>query len=276
MATKKLKLEEEAIIEILVADTDSESGAEVSDVEEDEQQQQQIIQQASAQDKPQAATSGGVLPPWEPPQGRNINVHPFFGPAKCVKKSEAPHVNKDSSPLSVLMLFFTEIFHLLVEQTHLYYEQFLDRQAGPNRRLPDITLTEMMTFIALALQMGHVLKDTLHDYWSRLRQTRTPFFGETMARDRFLHILCLLHFADNSQRPDQSEECDRLWKLRTVFDTSDYNYAKFYNSSENLAVDEVIVKYRVRVIFGSIFQRKENVSASKFTNCAMKQGIRVP
>jgi hypothetical protein len=75
---KKLKLEEQAITEILVADTDSESGAEVRDVEEeeDEQQQQQIIiQQASAQDKPQAATSGGVLPSWEPPQGRKINVH---------------------------------------------------------------------------------------------------------------------------------------------------------------------------------------------------------
>jgi hypothetical protein len=195
MATKKLKLEEEAITEILVADTDSESGAEVSDVEEEEeeeeedkQQQQQIIQQASAQDKPQAATSGGVLSPWGLPQGRNINVHPFVGPAKGVKKSEAPHINKDSSPLSVLMLFFTEIFHLLVEQTNLYYEQFLDQQAGPSRRLPDITLTEMMTFIAIALQMGHVLKDTRRDYWSRLRHTRTPFFGETMTRDRFLHI----------------------------------------------------------------------------------------
>jgi len=141
MATKKLKLEEEAITEILVAETDSESGAEVSDVEEeeeeeedeeeeeeDEQQQQQqiIIQQASAQDKPQAATSSGVLPPWGPPQGRNINVHPFVGPAKGAKKSEAPHINKDSSSVSVLMLFFTEIFHLLVEQTNLYYEQFLD------------------------------------------------------------------------------------------------------------------------------------------------------
>jgi hypothetical protein len=90
---KKLKLEEQAITEILVADTDSESGAEVSDVEEDEQQQ--IIQEASAQDKPQAATSGGVLPPWGPPQRRNINVHPIVGPAKSVKKSEAPHINKD-------------------------------------------------------------------------------------------------------------------------------------------------------------------------------------
>jgi len=49
MATKKLKLEEEAITEILAADTDSESGAEVSDVEEefeeDDEQQQQEQQQ---------------------------------------------------------------------------------------------------------------------------------------------------------------------------------------------------------------------------------------
>jgi len=83
----------------------------------------------------------------------------------------------------------------------------------------------MMTFIALALQMGHILKDKLHDYWSRLRQLHTPFYGETMTGDRFLHILRFLHFADNSQRPDQGEEYDRLWKLRTVFDTLDDNYA---------------------------------------------------
>ena len=37
MATKKLKLEVEEISEILVADTESESGAEVSDVEEEEE-----------------------------------------------------------------------------------------------------------------------------------------------------------------------------------------------------------------------------------------------
>jgi hypothetical protein len=40
-----------------------------------------------------------------------------------MKKSEVPHINKGSSPLSVLVVFFTEIFHLLVEQTNLYYQQ---------------------------------------------------------------------------------------------------------------------------------------------------------
>jgi len=173
-----------------------------------------------------------------------------------VKKGEAPHINKDSSPLSVLMLFFTEIFHLLVEQTNVYYQQHLDRQAGPSRRLPDITLPDMMTFIALALQMGHELKDTLHDYWSRLRQLHNPFYGETMTRDRFLHILRFLHFADNSQRPDEGEEYDRLWKLRTVFDKLNEAYAKFYNPSEHLAVDEVIVKFKGRVIFRQYIPKK--------------------
>jgi len=173
------------------------------EVEENPQQQQQ----ASAQVKTQAATSGR-LPTWGPPQGRNTNIHPFVGPAKGVKKSEAPLINKDSSPLSVLLLFFTEIFHLLVEQTNVYYQQHLDRQAGPSRQLPDITLPDMMTFVALALQMGHELKDTLHDYWSRLRQLHNLFYGETMARDRFLHIPRFLHFADNSQRPDKGEEYD--------------------------------------------------------------------
>jgi len=56
MTGEKIKLEEEAISEILVTDTDSVSGAEASDVgdyfeeegEEEEEQQQQQQQQASA------------------------------------------------------------------------------------------------------------------------------------------------------------------------------------------------------------------------------------
>ena len=160
----------------------TESGSEASDfedyLEEEEEEDPQQQQQPSAQVETQAATNAG-LPTWGPPQGRNTNIHRFAGSAKGVKKSEAPHINKDSSPLSVLMLFFTEIFHMLVEQTNVYYQQHLHRQAGSSRRLPDITLPDT-TFVALALQMGHELKDT-HDCWSRLRQLHNPFYGQTMA-----------------------------------------------------------------------------------------------
>ena len=173
-----------------------------------------------------------------------------------MKKNEAPHINKDISPLSVLMLFFTEIFHLLVKQTNVYYQQHLDRRAVPSRQLPDITLLDIVTFVALALQMGHKLKDTLQDYWSTLRQLHNPFYGETMTRDRFLHILCFLHFARNSQRPDEGEVYDRLWKLRTVFDKLNEAYAKFCNPLEHLAVDKVIVKFKGSIIFRQYIPKK--------------------
>ena len=97
--------------------------------------------------------------------------------------------------------------------------------------------------------MGHELKDTLHDFWSRLRQLHNLFYGETMIRDRFLHILRFLHFVDNSQRPDEGQECDCLWKLRTVFDKLKKAYAKF-------SVDEVIVKFKGRVIFRQYIPKK--------------------
>jgi len=39
----------------------------------------------------------------------------------------------------------------------------------------------------------------------RDRQLHNPFYGDTMIQDKFLHILHFLHFADNSQRPDEGE-----------------------------------------------------------------------
>ena len=106
-----------------------------------------------------------------------------------MKKSEAPYINKESLPLSVLMLFFTEIFHLLVEQTNLYYQQHLDRQAGPSCRLLDIVLLDMMTFVALALQMGHALENTLHDYWSRHTATQSVLRRDHDTRHIFTHTM---------------------------------------------------------------------------------------
>jgi hypothetical protein len=99
MARKKIKLDEEAISEILVADTDSESGSVSSNFdnyfeEEDEDRHHhrhrhrhyhRRRRQASAEIETQAATSGG-LPTWRPPHGRNTNIHPFVSPAKNVKE----------------------------------------------------------------------------------------------------------------------------------------------------------------------------------------------
>jgi hypothetical protein len=86
---EKIKLKEEAISEILVADIDLGSGAEDSHIEEYFEEERcrchhyrhrrrrrhrhQQQQQASAEVEPRAATSGG-LPSWGPPQGTQIFI----------------------------------------------------------------------------------------------------------------------------------------------------------------------------------------------------------
>jgi hypothetical protein len=106
-AGKKIKLDTEAISEFLIADTDSESCSESSDFEEyfeeeeeevqQKQEQQQRQHEASADIETQAATSGG-LTTWGTHQGKNKNIHLLVGPAKVLKKCEAPYITKDSSP----------------------------------------------------------------------------------------------------------------------------------------------------------------------------------
>jgi hypothetical protein len=72
----------------------------------------------------------------------------------------------------------------------------------------------------------------------------TPLYSNIMKRDRVLHIPLFLHFTDNNAEIDrQAENYDRLWKIRTIFDTLNYAYEKYYNHSEHLAVDEIIVKF---------------------------------
>jgi len=94
-------------------------------------------------------------------------VHNFIG-APNGKSSEAAHITPESTPLSVLLLFFMEIVTLLVVETNRYYHQFLDNfEDGPSPQR-EVTEAEMFSFLALTLQMGHTVQELRHS-WSQAR-----------------------------------------------------------------------------------------------------------
>ena len=134
-----------------------------------------------------------------PPKPRRHVVQTFTG-APNGKSSEAAHITPESTPLTVLMLFFAEIVTLLVVETNHYYDQFLDNcedRPSPQR---DVTEAEMFVFLALTLQVGRTVQDRLEDYWTKMEQLCTPFYGQTMACARYCHILLFLHFTDNNKK----------------------------------------------------------------------------
>ena len=184
-------------------------------------------------------------------------VHTYTGGPRGKKDNEASHINDGSNPLSVFLLYFAEIIALLVAETNRYYHDNTDSlDEGPSPE-PDVTEAEMFVFLALTIQMGHCVRDKLTDYWATVDQLYTPFYGTMMKRDRYLHILRYLHFTDTRNEPDRTDEnFDRLWKIRDLFEMLNHTFSKFYNPSENMAVDEVIVSFKGRVIFKQFIPKK--------------------
>jgi len=177
-----------------------------------------------------------------PPQPRRRVVHTFTG-APNGKSREAAHVMSESTPLSVLLLFFAEIITLLVVETNRYYYQFLENSYYGHSPKREVTEAEMFAFLALTLQMGHTVQGMLEDYWMKTEQLCTPFYGQTMAHASCYHVLRFLHFPDNNRNGVDRTD-DRLWKIRDLFEIIRTNFSKFYNPSEYLAVDEVTVSLR--------------------------------
>ncbi|XP_023719041.1 piggyBac transposable element-derived protein 4-like [Cryptotermes secundus] len=195
---------------------------------------------------------------WGPPHQRDRRaVNNFSSGAVGINLNEAPGVNKESAPLCVFMLYFAGIIQLLVEETDRYYHQDLDRlEDGPSPR-PDVTDSEIFLFLGIISQMGHNIRDRLKDYWSTAEQFCTPFYSNTMKRECFLRILHFIHFADNSTEIDRNADSyDGQWKIRIIFDTLNDAYQKYYNPSQHLSVDEIIVRLKGRLVFRQYIPKK--------------------
>ena len=101
----------------------------------------------------------------------------------------------------------------------------------------------------------------------KMEQLRTAFYGQMMARARYYHILRFLHFTDNNRNGVDRTD-DRLWKIRDLFEIIRTNFSKFYNPSEHLAVDEVILKFKGRVLFKQCIPKKRKSFGIKSSNYA--------
>ena len=155
-------------------------------------------------------------------------------------------------PADFLELFLSdELLLLIVDQTNRYAEQSiaaLDQRSLPYSRAnawQPLTLVELKRFLGLLFLTGIVKKPSWAEFWSTDRPIETPFFGETMPRNRFQLIWRFLHFSDNREVDDS----DRLHKVRPVLDLLLSNFREMYLPAQNISVDEGMLHWRGRLRF---------------------------
>ncbi|PNF32629.1 hypothetical protein B7P43_G17893 [Cryptotermes secundus] len=75
----------------------------------------------------------------------------FTGPPSGINRSAAPNISAQSSLFSIFILFFQQIFQILLQETNRYFHQFMACQDGPGPSVqpPDITIEDIYIYILL-------------------------------------------------------------------------------------------------------------------------------
>nr|XP_053655552.1 uncharacterized protein LOC128704429 isoform X1 [Cherax quadricarinatus] len=144
------------------------------------------------------------------------NPHDFDGGQSGIR----PLCTLGNNPteLECFQLFFDEpLMDIIVRESNTYYEYTMANTILSPRsclhQWKDTTVAEMYLFFATIMLMPHVYKHSVNTYWATDRLISTPAFSDIIPVNRFVLLLCMVHFSDKT-RPDRS---DRLYKIRRVF-----------------------------------------------------------
>lgn len=116
-----------------------------------------------------------------------------------------------------------------------------------------ITVTELENFLGLSILMGHVQKGDLQSYWSTDLLLHTPIFGQTMSRDRYIHILRNLHFHDNEEIVSHP-----LVKIKPVIEHVQSKFSAALTPGKNVCIDESLLLWKGRLRFKQYIPLKRN------------------
>ena len=96
--------------------------------------------------------------------------------------------------------------------------------------------------------MGINQLPTMRSYWSVDEGLGNSLIQKAMTRARFLEMLRNIYFADNHKKlpPKESEEYDRAWKLRPLFDHLGKHFQDMLKPEAHQSIDEHMCKFIMR------------------------------
>lgn len=150
-----------------------------------------------------------------------------------------------------------DLLDLIVLETNKHFN-FIVNNCPPSeksrlKQWSPITKKELKLFFAVVMLMTHSKKVRIEDYWSNdpLHKNSIP---ELMSRDRFLNILRLLHFSDNTQPGVHG----KLTKIKPVLDIFRKTFSSSFIPFRNLCVDESLMLFKGRLGFRQYIPSKRS------------------
>ena len=164
---------------------------------------------------------------------------------------------EEVTPKDMFDLFVREEdYETMAIETNLYAEQYF---AAENRQLTqksrfhawkETNKSEMKVFLGIIFGMAVVVQRDISSYWTTDTVGRTPFFAETMPRDRFKLLLSMFHLADKTKLAGRnSKNYAPLEILGRVFKNIIHRFSSVYYPHQQLTVDEGTIPWKGNLRF---------------------------
>lgn len=143
----------------------------------------------------------------------------------------------------------------IVFETNRYaQQQIISSESSRLTKWKNTSIDEMYVFLAINMLMARNKKLKVHDYWSTNELLHQNIFGQLMSRDRYLLLLRLIHFCDNSQQIPG----ERLYKIQMVISDVKQNFKDALIPFSNLAIDESLLLWKGRLSFKQYIKSKRH------------------
>ncbi|XP_035214639.1 piggyBac transposable element-derived protein 4-like [Stegodyphus dumicola] len=181
---------------------------------------------------------------------------------------------ENSSTFEYFRIFWSEPFlSFIVNETNKYYKYMSENSnQGIHARLikwKNTTLKEMYSFLALTMLMSRMKNMSFVEFWSKDSLLSTSVFGEVMAKDRYLLLLRMLHFCDNSQ--PRSE--DRFFKIRYIVQRLQEDFRSAFHPFQKFYCEGNTLIYKGRLLLKQYLpSKKSNFGIKMFILCDWDSG----
>ncbi|XP_060845357.1 piggyBac transposable element-derived protein 3-like [Rhopalosiphum padi] len=186
--------------------------------------------------KSDVATQNNLV---SPTQTSNQILNPIATQSLTNKKIKTPSTDsKKTTPYSVFIQLFTEsLFEKIRTETIKYAVQ-------NGKENFNLSIKELKVFFAINIAMTYIKYPNVRMYWSSQEGLRMNLIADAMTCNRFAEIKRFIHFVDNYEKPQVVT--DKFWKIRPVLDILHNSFHSAISTSQNIAIDEMMVPFKGR------------------------------
>ena len=156
-------------------------------------------------------------------------------------------VDIPETPLGFLQLFVTrELLGYFTKHTNLYANKRREQNPNMYKRWYKASIIDIAKYLGITILFGISKLPRISMYWGKEEEYHNSAVSNCMRYNRFRSLNCFFHSHGNASDTDNQ---DRLFKIRPVIDYLIRLFKSTYTPTQNLTIDEGMLAFKGRLSF---------------------------